>query len=77
MVAVRTSMGRSARTRPHESTTNPDARLYKKSYGTESKLAYLGYALVANRNGLIAAAMATQPRLMASHDQHYLQQHCA
>jgi transposase len=44
----------------HESTTDPDARLYKKSYGKESKLAYLGHALVENRNGLIAQAMATQ-----------------
>ena len=44
----------------HESTSDPDARLYKKSYGKESKLAYLGHALVENRNGLIAAAMATQ-----------------
>ncbi len=43
----------------HESTTDPDARLYKKSYGKESHLAYLGHALVENRNGLIAAAMAT------------------
>lgn len=43
----------------HQSTTDPDARLYKKSYGTESKLSYLGHALVENRNGLIAAAMAT------------------
>ncbi len=34
-----------------KSTTDPDARLYKKSYGTESKLAYLGHALVENRNG--------------------------
>jgi hypothetical protein len=41
----------------HESTTDPDARLYKKSYGKESKLSYLGHALVENRNGLIAAAM--------------------
>jgi transposase len=44
----------------HESTTDPDARLYKKSYGKESHLAYLGHTLVENRNGLIAAAMATQ-----------------
>ena len=44
----------------HESTTDPDARLYRKSYGKESKLAYLGHALVKNRNGLIAAAMVTQ-----------------
>jgi transposase len=44
----------------HESTTDPDARLYKKSYGKESHLAYLGHALIENRNGLIAAAMVTQ-----------------
>ena len=43
----------------HESTTDPDARLYRKSYGKESKLAYLGHTLVENRNGLIVAAMAT------------------
>lgn len=40
----------------HESTTDADARLYKKSYGKESNL---GHALVENRNGLIAAAMVT------------------
>ena len=44
----------------HESSTDPDSRLYKKSYGKESHLAYLGHTLVENRNGLIAAAMATQ-----------------
>ena len=43
----------------HQSTTDPDARLYKKSYGKESRLSYLGHVLVENRNGLIAAAMAT------------------
>ena len=43
----------------HKSTTDPDARLFKKSYGQESKLSYLGHALVENRNRLIAAAMAT------------------
>src|SRR5665213_3801692 len=39
------------------SATDPDARSYKKSYG--KGLAYLGHALVENRNDLIAAAMAT------------------
>jgi len=43
----------------HESTTDTDARLYKKSYGKESKLSYLSHALVENRNGLIAAATVT------------------
>jgi hypothetical protein len=52
--------GRKRSNDTHESTTDPDARLYKKSYGKESHLAYLGHALVENRNGLIAAAMATQ-----------------
>jgi transposase len=44
----------------HESKTDPEARLYKKSYGQEAKLAYLGHIVVENRNGLIEAAMATQ-----------------
>jgi transposase len=52
--------GHKRRNDTHESTTDPDARLYKKSYGKESKLAYLGHALVENRNGLIAAAAVTQ-----------------
>src|SRR5450631_4178963 len=52
----------------HESTTDPDARLFKKSYGKESKLAYLGHALVENRNGLIAAAMVTHADGYAERD---------
>ncbi|WP_433975782.1 IS5 family transposase [Tunturiibacter lichenicola] len=52
--------GQQRKNETHESTTDPDARLYKKSYGKESHLAYLGHALVENRNGLIAAAMVTQ-----------------
>ena len=52
----------------HESTTDADARLYKKSYGKESKLSYLGHALVENRNGLIAAAMVTHADGYAERD---------
>jgi IS5 family transposase len=52
----------------HESRTDPDARLYKKSYGKESRLSYLGHALVENRNGLIAGAMATQADGYAERD---------
>jgi transposase len=37
----------------HESTTDPDARLYKKSKGSEAKLAFLGHVLMENRNGLV------------------------
>lgn len=59
----------------HQSTTDADARLYKKSYGTESKLAYLGHALVENRNGLIAAAMATHADGYAERDAALLMLH--
>jgi transposase len=37
----------------HESTTDPDARLARKSGGHESKLAYCGNVMIENRNGLI------------------------
>jgi hypothetical protein len=49
--------------------------LYKKSYGKESKLAYLGHALVENRNGLIAAAMVTQADGYAERDAALLMLH--
>jgi transposase len=37
----------------HESTTDPDARLARKSRGHEAKLAYCGNLLIENRNGLV------------------------
>ena len=37
----------------HQSTTDPDARLARKSGGHESKLAYCGNVLIENRNGLV------------------------
>jgi transposase len=52
----------------HESKTDPEARLYKKSAGQEAKLSYLGHVLVENRHGLIAAAMATQADGTAERD---------
>ena len=43
----------------HASTTDPDARLIRKGDGQESRLSYLGHALMENRNGLVVAAEAT------------------
>jgi len=43
----------------HASTTDPDARLFRKSDGQESRLSYLGHALMENRSGLVVAAEAT------------------
>jgi transposase len=59
----------------HQSTTDPDARSYKKSYGKEARLSYLGHALVENRNGLIAAAMATHADGHAERDAALLMLH--
>jgi transposase len=43
----------------HASTTDPDARLFRKGDGQESRLSYLGHALMENRSGLVVAAEAT------------------
>jgi transposase len=40
----------------HASTTDPDARLYRKSAGKEAKLCFMGHALMENRSGLLVGA---------------------
>ena len=37
----------------HQPTTDPDARLARKSSGHEAKLAYCGNVIIENRNGLV------------------------
>jgi transposase len=44
----------------HQSTTDPDSRLYRKAKGRESKLCYLGHAVMENRSKLAVAGMVTQ-----------------
>lgn len=44
----------------HESTTDPDSRLYKKSEGQESKLCYIGHAMMENRHGLAVVGHVTR-----------------
>jgi transposase len=44
----------------HASTTDPEARLYKKATGHEAKLAYLGHVLMENRHGLVVDTRLTQ-----------------
>ena len=44
----------------HASTTDPDARLYKKSPGTGAVLCFMGHALMENRSGLIVQGDLTQ-----------------
>ena len=44
----------------HASTTDPDARLLRKSAGQEAKLCFIGHALMENRNGLVVEACLTR-----------------
>jgi len=44
----------------HESKTDPDAQLYRKSKRSAFQLAYLGHVVMENQNGLIVAAAATK-----------------
>src|SRR5215467_7624138 len=44
----------------HASTTDPEAKLYRKSRGQPARLAFMGHLLMENRNGLIVAARLTE-----------------
>ena len=52
----------------HQSTTDPEARLAKKGRGFESKLAYLGHALMENRHGLLVDFQVTHATGTAERD---------
>jgi transposase len=52
----------------HASTTDPEARLYKKAKGHEAKLAYLGHVLMENRHGLVVDTRVTQATGTAERD---------
>jgi transposase len=43
----------------HESSTDPDARLFRKSDNTASILCYQGHVLMENRSGLVVGAVVT------------------
>jgi transposase len=44
----------------HCSTTDPEARLYRKAAGRESRLCFMGHVLMENRNGLAVGAALTR-----------------
>jgi transposase len=52
----------------HESSTDPQARLYRKSDAAPAQLGYLGHALMENRNGLIVDVEVTQASGTAERD---------
>ena len=44
----------------HASTTDPDAKLYRKGNNQAAKLCFMGHALMENRHGLVVQADATE-----------------
>jgi transposase len=53
----------------HQSTTDPEARLYKKGDGQPAKLCYMGHALMENRNGLAVLGGVSQATGTAEREQ--------
>jgi transposase len=60
--------GEKRKNETHASTTDPDARLFKKSKGSEGKLGYLGHVLMENRNGLLVQTFLTEANGRAERD---------
>ena len=60
--------GQTRRNDTHQSTTDPDARLYKKAVGREAKLGYLAHVLTENRHGLIIDTAVTAASGTAERD---------
>jgi transposase len=52
--------GETRRNDTHQSTTDPEARLYKKSSGSKATLSFLGHVMMENRNGLVVSAEFTK-----------------
>ena len=60
--------GEKRKNQTQESTTDPDARLFKKSKGSEAKLSYLGHVLMENRNGLLVQTFLSEATGRAERD---------
>src|SRR4051794_5669811 len=52
----------------HASTTDPEARLYRKGRGKEAKLSFMGHALMENRHGLLVAGRVSEANGTAERD---------
>ncbi len=52
--------GQKRRNETHASTTDPEAKLFRKGKGKETKLCYMGHVLIENRNGLVVNSRLTQ-----------------
>ena len=60
--------GEKRRNETHASRTDGDARLHRKGNGKESRLCYMGHAMMENRHGLVVEGMLTQASGTAERD---------
>lgn len=60
--------GEQRRNDTHQSTTDPEARLYKKAVGREARLGYLAHLLTENRHGFIVDTAVTDATGTAERD---------
>jgi hypothetical protein len=52
--------GKKRSNQTHASTTDPDARLYRKGPGKEARLSFIGHGLMENRSGLLVDACLSE-----------------
>lgn len=60
--------GESRSNATHASTTDPDAKLFRKGRGQPSHLCYIGHALIENRSGLVVAGLLTRASSLAERE---------
>ena len=58
--AERNFRGKKRSNKTHASTTDPEARLYKKGDGQPARLCYIGHVLMENRHGLAVGGVVSQ-----------------
>ena len=58
--AERDFKGEKRSNQTHASTSDPDAKLYRKGHGQSSRLCFMGHLLMEHRNGLIVDAELTR-----------------
>lgn len=60
--------GERRRNETHASTTDPEAKLFRKGPGKEARMCYMGHVLTENRNGLVVGASLSQATGTAERD---------
>ena len=60
--------GEKRRNKTHQSTTDPEARLFRKGKGKEAKLVFMAHALMENRNGLLTDFQVSEASGTAERD---------